>query len=158
LHPPVASPSDGTDIAWWEVVRNPRLEEEISLRDVRVLIVEDDSSNAKLISIVLRAEGCDVHVARSAEDALAVIAMFRPRVIVMDLVLPLMSGVLLAQRLKDDTDTSDVAIVAVTAFSGGDVERIALAVGCAAYVQKPIDAFAFPDVIRRSLRPLSATC
>jgi CheY-like chemotaxis protein len=122
-----------------------------TLKDVPVLVVEDDPSNAKLVAILLRAEGSDVHISRSAEDALAVIPIFKPRVIIMDLVLPKMSGVLLAKHLKNEAATRNIAIIAVTAFSGHDVERNALAAGCAAYVAKPIDAFGFPAAVLAQL-------
>jgi CheY-like chemotaxis protein len=109
-------------------------------RELRVLVVEDDPASAKLASVILRAEGCDVRVARSAEDAIAALATFRPTVILLDLVLPFMSGVLLAQRLKGDPATRDIVLIAVSAFDGGELERIAEEVGCAAFVHKPIDA------------------
>jgi CheY-like chemotaxis protein len=119
----------------------------VTLKGLPVLVVEDDPNNAKLVAIVLRAEGCDVHIARNAEDALTVVPIFRPRVIVLDLVLPMMSGVLLAQRLKSDTATADISIIAVTAFNGPEVERIARTAGCVAYIRKPIDAFALPRLV-----------
>jgi CheY-like chemotaxis protein len=130
-----------------------RGEATVTLAGLRVLVVENDANNAKLVAIVLRAEGCDVHVARSAEDALSVVPIFQPEVAVLDLVLPLMSGVLLAERLKNDTATADIILIAVSAFTGGEVEDIARAAGCAAYLDKPIDAFALPALVLDLLRP-----
>ena len=127
-------------------------EGEPTLKGVPVLVVEDDANNAKLVAIVLRAEGCDVHVARNAEDAVSVIPIFRPRVLILDLVLPLMSGVLLAQQLKSDTATAHIVIIAVTAFNGPEIERIALSAGCATYLRKPIDAFALPALVLAHLQ------
>jgi CheY-like chemotaxis protein len=124
----------------------------LTLKDVPVLVVEDDASNAKLVAILLRAEGSDVHISRSAEDALTVIPIFKPRVIIMDLVLPKMSGVVLTQHLKKDAATRDIAIIAVTAYTGHEVERTARAAGCAAYLAKPFDAFAFPAAVLAQLR------
>jgi two-component system cell cycle response regulator DivK len=130
-----------------------RGEASFTLAGLRVLVVENDANNAKLVAIVLRAEGCDVHVARSAEDALSVVPIFHPEVAVLDLVLPLMNGVQLAERLKNDTATADIVLIAVSALSGWEVEDTARAAGCAAYVGKPIDAFALPSLVLALLRP-----
>jgi CheY-like chemotaxis protein len=129
---------------------------DVTLAGLRVLVVENDANNAKLVAIILRAEGCDVHVARSAEDALSVVPLFHPQVAVLDLVLPLMSGVRLAERLKNDTATADIVLIAVSALSGWEVEDIARAAGCAAYVGKPIDAFALPSLVLALTRPRTA--
>lgn len=112
-----------------------------------MLIVEDDGPSAKLLTIVLRGEGCAVRVMPSAEAALGALASFQPRVIVIDLVLPLMSGLLLAQTLKASPATKDILLVAVTAFNGSAAERMALDAGFAAYVQKPIDPLTFPKIV-----------
>lgn len=125
---------------------------ESSLEGLRVLVVEDDANNAKLVAVVLRAEDCDVHLARTAEDALTVIPIFGPQVLILDLILPSMSGLELAQRLKADTTTADIVIIAVTASNGAEVMRVAMTAGCAACVAKPIDAFALPALVAHHLK------
>jgi two-component system, cell cycle response regulator len=118
-----------------------------ALPGMPILIVEDDIPSSKLLSVVLRTEGCDTRSVSTAEDALDTLKWFKPRAIVLDLVLPQMSGLLLAQRLKADPSTREIVIIAVSAFNGSDAVRVALAVGCAAYVRKPIDAIAFPHLL-----------
>ncbi len=120
-------------------------------KDVPVLVVDDDAAGAKLASILLRNEGCDVRVAQSAEEAFNVLEHFRPRVIVLDLILPLMSGLLFAQHIKGDPATSDIVLVAVTVINGPDTERMALSSGCAAYLRKPIDALTFAERLAKHL-------
>lgn len=121
------------------------------LQDVPVLIVEDDAPSAKLVSVVLRGEGCAAPIVPSAEAALQLLASYRPRVIVIDLVLPLMGGLLLAQTLKADPTTKDIVLIAVTAFNGSEAERIARQAGFAAYVRKPIDPLTFASIVRDQL-------
>ena len=125
---------------------------------VSVLVVDDDPASVKLMSVVLEAEGYEVRTASSAEEAGAVLLTFRPRLMTLDLLLPLMSGLDFAQRLKANPDTRDVVIVAVTVFDGPHSESRALAAGCAAYVRKPIDPLAFPQVLLEHLkaRPLTS--
>jgi CheY-like chemotaxis protein len=112
-----------------------------------VLVVDDDPANAKLLSILIHSEGYRSVIARSAEDAVCMLAYFRPRLIVLDLVLPLMSGLLFAQRLKANPKTQDITIVAVTAFNGSEAEQMAREAGCAAYIRKPIDPVSFTQLL-----------
>lgn len=122
------------------------------LAGVPVLIVDDDAASAKLLSVTLGGEGCEVRSVRSAEDALVVLRVFKPRVIIIDLILPLMSGWLFAQRLKADTKHDGVVLIAVTAFNGVEAERVARQSGFSAYVRKPVDPIAFAQLVARLLR------
>jgi CheY-like chemotaxis protein len=117
------------------------------LKGVPVLIVEDDPASAKLMAIVVGGEGGEVRVARTAEEALVTLSSFRPLLIVLDLVLPVMSGLLLLQRLKADPELCNIVVIAVTALDGPEVERVAREAGCAAYVLKPIDPLSFPELL-----------
>jgi CheY-like chemotaxis protein len=121
------------------------------LTGVPVLIVDDDPPSAKLLGVVLDAEGCETRIARSAEEALDIMRTFVPRVLVLDLVLPRMSGLLLAQQLKSTPATRDLVIVAVSAFNGPETQRVVAGAGCQAYVRKPIDPIAFPQLLLKHL-------
>src|SRR6202140_1309448 len=78
-----------------------------------ILIVDDNPTNLKLARVVLAAEGYEVRVAVDAEEALALLDSFHPRLILMDLQLPGMDGLTLTRRLKGDPATSDVSILAL---------------------------------------------
>lgn len=116
---------------------------------VRVLVVDDNPINCKLVTYVVEAAGFAARVAADADAALAEIRTQRPDVILMDLQLPGIDGLELTRRLKADPETRAIAIIAVTAYAmKGDREK-ALAAGCDDYVTKPIDTRALPDVIAR---------
>src|SRR5690606_18835992 len=105
----------------------------------RVLIVDDNPTNLKLVTYLVKANGYEVDTAADAEQALAAIGARPPSLILMDLQLPGIDGLELTRRLKADPATRDIKIIAVTAYAmKGDQER-ALAAGCDAYVSKPID-------------------
>lgn len=120
-----------------------------------VLIVDDDAASAKLLTVLLQSDGYHTRTADSAEQALLLLQDLRPCAIVVDLVLPLMSGLLLAQRLKADPRTRDVPVIAVTAVNGGELERLALEAGCQAFVRKPIDPASFTQLLpaRKGVQP-----
>lgn len=118
----------------------------------RVLIVDDNPTNLKLVAYLVRANGYDVDTAGDAETALAAIAANQPDVILMDLQLPGIDGLELTRRLKADPATKSVAIIAVTAYAmKGDQEK-ALEAGCDDYVAKPIDTRALPELIARYVK------
>ena len=118
----------------------------------RVLIVDDNPTNLKLVAYLVKANGYEVDTAADADAALAAIAVNRPRVILMDLQLPGVDGLELTRRLKADPATRDIAIIAVTAYAmKGDQEK-AFEAGCDDYVTKPIDTRALPELIARYVK------
>jgi CheY-like chemotaxis protein len=118
----------------------------------RILVVDDNATNLKLARVMLASEGYEVRTAGDADEALAVLADFRPGLILMDVQLPGMDGLDLTRRLKADTATRGIVVLAMTAYAmRGDEER-ALAAGCDGYISKPIDTRAVPGVIARHLR------
>jgi CheY-like chemotaxis protein len=107
--------------------------------------------NLKLLGFILEAKGYQVRAAADAEEALALLETFRPRLILMDIQLPGMDGLELTRRLKAAPATRDIVILAVTAQAmKGDEER-ALAAGCDGYIAKPVDTRALPEVVARHL-------
>ena len=117
-----------------------------------ILIVDDNPVNLKLVRVVLTVEGYDVRTATDAEEALAVLGTFRPRLILMDLQLPGMDGLELTKRLKAGAAMKDTLIVAVTAYAMKGDEEKALAIGCDGYLAKPIDTRTLPAVVAGYLR------
>jgi CheY-like chemotaxis protein len=105
----------------------------------KILVVEDNPTNLKLVSDVLGFEGYHILQAKDAEQAQAVIARTPPDLILMDLALPGMDGLMLTRKLKAQASTKAIPIIAVTAFAMKGDEEKALAFGCDGYLTKPID-------------------
>jgi two-component system, cell cycle response regulator DivK len=121
-----------------------------------ILIVDDNPVNLKLLRITLAVAGYDVRTAVDAEQAVSVLASFRPRLILMDIQLPGMDGLELTRRLKADPATRKAIILAVTAYAMKGDEQRALASGCDGYITKPIDTRTLAGTIARSLEHASA--
>jgi two-component system, cell cycle response regulator DivK len=116
-----------------------------------ILIVDDNAVNLKLLRITLTVAGYEVRTAIDADQATAVLATFRPRLILMDIQLPGMDGLELTRRLKAEPSTSGAIVLAVTAYAmKGDEER-ALAAGCDGYVTKPIDTRTLATTVAQHL-------
>jgi len=121
------------------------------MANAEILIVDDNPVNLKLAQLLLTGEGHDVRTANDAEEALEVLKVFSPRLILMDIQLPGMDGLELTRRLKADPVTRDITILGLTAYAmKGDQEKI-LAAGCDGYISKPIDTRTLPEVISHYL-------
>ena len=116
-----------------------------------ILIVDDNPANLKLARVLLASEGYEVRTAADAEEAVAVLKAFRPRLILMDIQLPGMDGLELTRRLKADPEMRGIVILGLTAYAmKGDEERI-LAAGCDGYIAKPIDTRRLPSQVAEYL-------
>jgi CheY-like chemotaxis protein len=112
-----------------------------------ILIVDDNATNLKLVRVLLEGAGYAVRVALDADDALAVLREFRPRLILMDIQLPGMDGLALTRMLKANPSMRDIVILGLTAYAmKGDEERI-LAAGCDGYIAKPLDTRTLPGIV-----------
>ena len=121
------------------------------MSSAEILIVDDNPVNLKLAHLLLTGEGHEVRTANDAEEALEVLKVFSPRLILMDIPLPGMDGLELTRRLKADPATRDITILGLTAYAmKGDQEKI-LAAGCDGYISKPIDTRTLPEVISHYL-------
>jgi two-component system, cell cycle response regulator DivK len=116
-----------------------------------ILVVDDNATNMKLLRVLLASQGYDVRTAGDASDAMEVIKGFRPRLILMDIQLPGMSGLELTSLLKADPATRDIIIVAITAYAMKGDEEKARRAGCDGYISKPIDTRTLASVIERHL-------
>lgn len=111
-----------------------------------VLLVEDDRPLRELFAFSLRSAGYDVHVAADGLEALHLIEGTDPNVIVLDLVLPRVSGVDVLADLAGNAATRGIPIVVVT---GSDVPTEYANVRCR--LQKPIDITEFLSTVERCL-------
>ena len=112
-----------------------------------VLVVDDAPANVALLEHLLTVIGYEVRTAVDAEDALASIALNKPRLLMTDIQLPGMSGLELAQHLKSDASTADICIIAVSAFAMAADERRAFEAGCDGFIAKPINTRKFPILV-----------
>ena len=114
-----------------------------------ILVVEDQEDNRQILRDLLGASGFDMREAGDGEAALAEVAKQRPDLILMDIQLPDISGLEAVRQLKEDEQTREVPIIAVTAFAMAGDERKTLESGCDAYVAKPIMLRPFLETVER---------
>jgi two-component system cell cycle response regulator DivK len=119
----------------------------------RILVVEDNELNMKLLNDVLEAHGYEVLSTGRGTVAVEWAREYQPDLILMDIQLPDLSGLEATQQLKGDTKTRDIPVIAVTAFAMAGDEKKALQHGCDAYVAKPIVLRDFLNLIAGFIGP-----
>jgi len=117
----------------------------------QILIVDDDPMSVKLIRAVLIGEGYSIRSAKSAEEALIVLATFDPRLILIDIQLPGVDGLELTRQLRSNPSMHKTCIVAVTAYGLREDAQKAQSAGCDGYITKPIDIRALPATVKQFL-------
>lgn len=117
----------------------------------RILVVEDNPLNLKLVRDVLGAAGYDVVAATSGEEGLRLAAEQAPDLVLMDLQLPGIDGTETLHRLRQDRPEARMPVVAVTAFAMAEDHAQAKRAGFDAYVEKPISVRGLMRQVRELL-------
>ena len=119
----------------------------------KVLIVEDNPMNMRLIEMILKSDDYVLLKATDGEEALAIAAIDHPDLILMDIRLPKVNGLEVAKRLKKNPALSHTTIIALTAHAMKGDEEKAIEAGCDSYVSKPIDTRQLPRLVASMLSP-----
>jgi CheY-like chemotaxis protein len=114
----------------------------------RVLVVDDNDIFIEMARFVLEAAGYVVQSAAGAAQALAILPVFRPDLILMDIQMPVTDGFELTRQLKADAATRHIVIVAFTAFAIKGDEALLRDAGFDGYVGKPVDVMTLAAELR----------
>jgi CheY-like chemotaxis protein len=116
-----------------------------------ILVIEDTPVSLKLAAMVLRTEGYRVHIASTAEQALSALRTLRPDLLLVDIMLPGMSGLELAAHVRREPRLEGVPLIALTALTAKEYEDRARLAGFDGYLTKPIDTRTLATRIREFL-------
>lgn len=107
----------------------------------RILIADDNQPNRELLEAYLADVDCDTAHAVDGQDTLAKIKSFQPNLILLDVMMPKLSGFEVCQKLKADATTRKIMILMVTALNeAGDIER-AVKAGTDDFLSKPVNKY-----------------
>ena len=117
-----------------------------------VLIVDDNEQNLELIQAYLEDLDCETIPAYDGQQALDVIAQNPPDLILLDIMMPKMSGFEVCKRVKNDPKTAEIPIIMVTALHEfGDIER-AIEAGTDDFLSKPVNRLELTTRVRTMLK------
>jgi len=118
----------------------------------RILIADDNLANRELLEAYLAEIDCDVKTAVDGRDTLDKVRSFKPDLVLLDVMMPKLSGFEVCRQLKDDPATSGVMVLMVTALNElGDIER-AVNAGTDDFLSKPINRTALMKKVSTMLR------
>lgn len=120
----------------------------------RILIIEDNPNNARLMDKILSRQGYDLTFVTNAVDGLVAFRRIRPHLILLDVGLPDVDGTTIAGQLKFYDGSREPVIVGVTADTTRQTYDTLLRFGCEDVIHKPIDTRSFADQIASYL-PMS---
>lgn len=118
-----------------------------------VLVVDDERDTAELIRETLHSEGFRSLVAHDGREALELIARRRPNVVILDIMMPEMSGFEVLEALQRDRNLSRIPVLVLTARGDEADAQRGLALGARRYLSKPFDVRDLIAEVRRHLGP-----
>jgi two-component system alkaline phosphatase synthesis response regulator PhoP len=117
-----------------------------------VLVVDDNQQNLELLLAYLEDVDCRTISASDGEEALEVVRNDLPDIILLDVMMPKMSGFEVCRRVKSDPNTADIPVIMVTALNElGDIER-AINSGTDDFLSKPINKWELLTRVKTMLK------
>lgn len=124
----------------------------LPLRNVQVLVVDDDCDTCELMVFVLQQAGASVTSASSASAALDILSQFKADVLVSDIGMPDMDGYMLIKQLRAMPEGEQLLAIALTAYAGEIEQKRVLAAGFQCHLTKPIE----PELLVQQIAQLSS--
>lgn len=123
-----------------------------SNRKSRILIADDNSANVELLEAMLVDVDCDMAVAVDGRDTLEKVASFKPDLILLDVMMPKLSGFEVCRKIKESPATKSIMVLMVTALNElGDIER-AVESGTDDFLSKPVNKIELLKRVENMLR------
>jgi len=127
-------------------------QEQGDLSDATIMLVDDNLQNLELMQAYLESLPCRITTARDGVEALDQISHHEPDLILLDIMMPRMSGFEVCQKIKSNPQTRDIVVVMVTALHElGDYER-AVECGTDDFLPKPVNKLELLTRVRSLLR------
>ncbi len=148
---PALSSAEESIIARIETAKQPA-------QTSRVLVVDDNMDAADMLVMMLQMFGHEVRAAYTGQTALETAVEYQPDVVLLDIGLPDMNGYEVARHLRQQPQTKDVRLIAMTGYGQDSDRQRSQEAGCEHHLVKPVDPQKLQDLLaRRVKQPRSRT-
>ena len=118
----------------------------------RILIADDNQANCELLEAYLAKVDCETEIAIDGQEAFDKAVSFKPDLILLDVMMPKLSGFEVCQKLKADPELAGIMVLMVTALNElGDIER-AVDAGTNDFLSKPVNRVEFLKRVENLLK------
>jgi response regulator RpfG family c-di-GMP phosphodiesterase len=116
-----------------------------------ILIVDDSNTNVVLLEAILVSRGYKIQTALNVEEARSILEKERPQLILLDLLMPKVSGYQFLDQLKKNKETSDIPVIVVSAVTDASSIQKTFDLGAIAYIEKPVNIEALVSRVEKTL-------
>lgn len=106
----------------------------------KITLIDDEDTFSEVMSLLLSTQGHEVTVAANGRDGLAVVQAMKPDLIICDVVMPVMSGFQVLERLRGSTWGMKIPFIFLTGSINDHEKRKAMEIGAKTFLQKPCGA------------------
>jgi CheY-like chemotaxis protein len=118
----------------------------------RILVVDDSSTNIVLLEAILNGQGYEIETAQSVKEAYQIIKKETVNLILLDLLMPRVSGYDFLKEIKSNDGTKDIPVIIVSAVADAENRRKSIELGALDFINKPIDIQYFIEKIETILK------
>jgi two-component system sensor histidine kinase/response regulator len=118
----------------------------------KILIIDDEEGNVYFLKRVFTGEGYKTFTAMNGHDALQFLQHTLPDVILLDIMMPEMTGLEVLEKIKENEATRDIPVIMVSARTDAKDIKLALDMGAIEYLRKPVDEIELLARLRTALR------
>lgn len=107
--------------------------------NTRILVVDDSSTNIVLLEAILNGQGYQIETAQSVKEAYQIIKKEPINLILLDLLMPRVSGYDFLKEIKSNDSTKDIPVIIVSAVADPENKKKSIEMGALDFINKPID-------------------
>lgn len=123
---------------------------------LKILVVDDNVDAAETTAMLLELMGHEIARAHDGAEAIALATTWQPALVLLDINLPILSGLEVARRLRANDVTRQTYIVALSGFTSTEDQRASLDAGCDEHIAKPFDMGAIEKTLAKAERAVDS--
>ena len=117
----------------------------------KILIIDDSNTNVVLLEAILNSRGYEIQTAYNVDEAQKMMAKDRPELILLDLLMPKISGYQFLDQLKKNSETCDIPVIIVSAVTDTPNIQKTFDLGAIDYIEKPVDIKVLVNKVEKTL-------